>query len=143
MIQMIIPKEKQYGEYDFNTPGSYNVTYVVTDSSGNETKKNMVLNVIEKAEGGGTTVPKEKLPIEEVLENYKNQNTKVGIDVSKWQGEIDWQKVKNVGVEFAIIRMGYQTDYDGEYVIDPYFKANIEGAKEAKLPIRIIFLLLC
>ena len=53
MIQMIIPKEKQYGEYDFNTPGSYNVTYVVTDSSGNETKKNMVLNVIEKAEGGG------------------------------------------------------------------------------------------
>ena len=143
MIQMIIPKEKQYGEYDFNTPGSYNVTYVVTDSSGNETKKNMVLNVIEKAEGGGTTVPKEKLPIEEVLENYKNQNTKVGIDVSKWQGEIDWQKVKNVGVEFAIIRMGYQTDYDGEYVIDPYFKANIEGAKEAKLPIRIIFLFLC
>ena len=103
----------------------------------------MVLNVIEKAEGGGTTVPKEKLPIEEVLENYKNQNTKVGIDVSKWQGEIDWQKVKNVGVEFAIIRMGYQTDYDGEYAIDPYFKANIEGAKEAKLPIRIIFLLLC
>ena len=30
-----------------------------------------------------------------------------GIDVSKWQGSIDWSRVKNSGVEFAIIRIGY------------------------------------
>ena len=30
-----------------------------------------------------------------------------GIDVSKWQGTIDWQKVKNAGIQFAIIREGY------------------------------------
>lgn len=30
-----------------------------------------------------------------------------GIDVSKWQGRIDWQKVKAAGIEFAIIRAGY------------------------------------
>lgn len=79
------------------------------------------------------------IEIAEVLENHKTQNSKIGIDVSKWQEEIDWQKVKNAGVEFAMIRIGYQTEYDGECVLDPYFVANIEGAKSAGLPVGIYF----
>ena len=35
--------------------------------------------------------------------------------------------------------MGYQTDYDGENVIDPYFIANIEGAKRVGLPVGIYY----
>ena len=35
---------------------------------------------------------------------YKNSGKVYGIDVSKWQGEIDWKKVRKSGVEFAIIR---------------------------------------
>ena len=49
-----------------------------------------------------------------------------GIDVSKWQGEIDWKKVRADGVEFAMIRTGYFTNY-----IDPYFEKNYNGAKSA------------
>jgi len=49
-----------------------------------------------------------------------------GIDVSKWQGEIDWKKVRADGVEFAIIRTGYFTNY-----IDPYFEKNYNNAKAA------------
>ena len=30
-----------------------------------------------------------------------------GIDVSQWQGEIDWKEVKNAGIKFAMIRAGY------------------------------------
>lgn len=45
-----------------------------------------------------------------------------GIDVSKYQGDINWAQVKESGIEFAIIRVGYST------TIDPYFIKNIEGA---------------
>ncbi len=133
------PIRKIVGEYDFNTSGSYNLTYIVTDSSGNETKRDFTLNVIEPQQSPTATIPKEPVYLDDVLSNYKTEKTKIGIDVSKWQGEIDWQKVKNAGIEFAIIRMGYQTDYDGEYVIDPYFIANIEGAKAENLPVGIYF----
>ena len=120
--------------------GDYPLTYVVTDSSGNEAKQNFTLHVIEKSTSSEPPAEKEKFPIEDIIANYKTEKTKIGIDVSKWQGDIDWQKVKNAGVEFAIIRMGYQTDYDGDYVVDPYFVANIEGAKAVRFTSWGIFL---
>lgn len=51
-----------------------------------------------------------------------------GIDVSSWQGIIDWKKVKNAGIEFAIIRTGYGRKDPKQ--IDPYFKENLEGARK-------------
>lgn len=134
------PKREIIGEYDFNAVGDYNLTYVVTDSSGNEAKKNFVLHVIEEqTTTQQPTTQKEPIYFDDVLENYKTEKTKIGIDVSKWQGEINWEEVKNAGVEFAIIRMGYQTDYDGDYALDPYFVSNIEGAKRVGLPVGIYF----
>ena len=50
-----------------------------------------------------------------------------GIDVSKWQGTIDWQRVKNAGTDFAIIREGYGKKSPTQ--IDKMFKENIEQAK--------------
>lgn len=38
-----------------------------------------------------------------------------------------------------MIRIGYQTDYDGEYVLDPYFVQNIQGAKAVGLPVGLYF----
>lgn len=55
-----------------------------------------------------------------------------GIDVSKYQGEIDWQKVKADGVQFAIIRAGYGRELSQK---DPYFEKNYEGAKAAGLSV--------
>lgn len=64
---------------------------------------------------------------------------KVGIDVSKWQGDIDWDKVKNDGVEFAIIRAGYRGSVTGSIIEDPYFKANMKGAAAAGIPVGVYF----
>lgn len=116
--------------------------YAVTDSSGNKTEKEFTLHVKEKIDPVQNE-EKPKLEISEVIENYKTESTKIGIDVSKWQGDVNWEEVKNSGVEFAIIRMGYQTDYDGDYVVDPYFIANIEGAKAARFTSWSLFLLIC
>ncbi len=66
-------------------------------------------------------------------------NSQVGIDVSKWNGEIDWDRVQNAGVEFAIIRAGYRGSVTGSLVEDPNFKANIRGAAASGLPVGVYF----
>lgn len=53
-----------------------------------------------------------------------------GIDVSKWQGEIDWPKVKAAGINFAMIRIG-TGGTNGSCNLDPIFKTNVEGALAA------------
>ena len=55
-----------------------------------------------------------------------------GIDVSKWNGNVDWDKVKADGIDYVIIRAGY-----GNSNVDPYFKSHIEGASKAGLKIGI------
>ena len=68
-----------------------------------------------------------------------SKNAKVGIDVSKWQGEIDWERVKSAGVQFAIIRAGYRGSSTGSLVVDPYFEANIRGATNARIDVGVYF----
>lgn len=63
----------------------------------------------------------------------------LGIDVSKYQKEIDWDIVAAEGVEFAIIRCGYRGMQTGALVEDPYFRANLEGAKKAGIKVGIYF----
>lgn len=63
----------------------------------------------------------------------------LGIDVSKWQGEIDWDKVKNDGIDFVIIRCGYRGSVTGSLVEDPYFEQNIRGATAAGLQVGVYF----
>ncbi len=66
-------------------------------------------------------------------------NAKIGIDVSKWNGEIDWVKARNAGVEFAIVRAGYRGSVTGSLVEDPLFKDNMRGAKQAGIPVGVYF----
>lgn len=66
-------------------------------------------------------------------------NSKVGIDVSKWNGDIDWDRVKDAGVEFAIIRAGYRGSVTGSLVEDPRFVANIRGAAASGIPVGVYF----
>lgn len=55
-----------------------------------------------------------------------------GIDVSKWQGVIDWQAVKASGIEFAILKAGGS---DAGFYRDPQFERNYAGAKAAGIPV--------
>lgn len=63
-----------------------------------------------------------------------------GIDVSYYQGNIDWKKVKNSGVEFVIIRVGYRGyGSAGTLVEDPKFKTYLDGATKAGLKVGVYF----
>ena len=63
-----------------------------------------------------------------------------GIDVSKWQADIDWKKVKAAGVKFVFIRCGYTAlSKDFAMYEDEYFRKNIEGAYQAGISVGIYF----
>jgi len=61
-----------------------------------------------------------------------------GIDVSKWQGKIDWQKVKNSGIEFAFIRIGYRGE-NGVVYKDDNADYNIQQAQKAGVLVGVYF----
>ncbi len=77
--------------------------------------------------------------IEHVKHSFGGAGNLIGIDVARHQGTIDWQKVKNAGISFAIIRCGYRTTVGGQVYADANFKANVEGALAAGIPVGIYF----
>ena len=62
-----------------------------------------------------------------------------GIDVSKWQGEIDWKKVKAAGIKFAMIRLGYGSANGDACGLDGYFEKNVKNAIAAGIDIGCYF----
>ena len=72
-------------------------------------------------------------------DGYSSQTTTVpeppveinGIDVSEFQGYIDWQQVKDSGIDFAFIRIGCRTYADGGIIYDSKFKENLYSADRA------------
>lgn len=63
----------------------------------------------------------------------------IGIDVSKWNKNIDWDKVRSAGVQYAIIRCGYRGSSTGTLVEDPYFRQNVQGALNAGIKVGVYF----
>ena len=65
---------------------------------------------------------------------------KNGIDVSKYQGDINWTKVKSSGIDFAIIRAGYRGyGTSGTLVTDSKFRENIQGAIRNNIDVGVYF----
>lgn len=128
------PKREIIGEYDINTEGEYSLTYKIEDASGNISTKDFTLRVKDDYK-----YSENDIAFNDAISRYKNDNTKIGIDVSKWQEEINWKAVVEEGVEFAVIRMGYQNGFDGELIVDPYLEQNIKGCEENHLPFSTYF----
>ncbi len=68
-----------------------------------------------------------------------NTGTVMGIDISKHNGNIDWNAVKNSGVQYVILRCGYRGSASGVLVEDQKFRSNIQGATAAGLKVGIYF----
>ncbi len=73
------------------------------------------------------------------FQKTENKTSKAdGIDVSKWQGKIDWQKVKSAGIDFAIIRIGYRGE-NGVIYRDDNADYNIQQAQNAGVLVGVYF----
>lgn len=62
-----------------------------------------------------------------------------GIDVSKWQGNIDWKKVAGDGVKFAMVRLGFGSKDGTACKVDGCFAKNVEGALESGIAVGCYF----
>ena len=89
------------------------------------------------AEDGGR-ITEESDPTEPT-ELRTTSTASLGIDVSRWNEEINWNKVKDAGIKYAIIRAGYRGSVTGTLVEDWYFKENVEGAAAAGIPVGLYF----
>lgn len=70
----------------------------------------------------------------------KQDNVTFGIDVSKYQSGLDWDKIKKSGVSFVIIRIGYRGyGAAGNLVKDPMFEEHFTNARNAGLKVGVYF----
>ncbi len=127
------------GNYDIHKTGTYKLKYIISDSSNNTREVDVTLNVIEKPLSSGSSTPTntKKTYFSDVYKNYKNDNNEIGIDVSKWQGSIDYEKAKAAGVSFVMMRIGVQGSQTRELSIDAFYKENIKKAHDAGLKVGI------
>ncbi|MBQ8659633.1 MAG: glycoside hydrolase family 25 protein [Bacilli bacterium] len=74
-----------------------------------------------------------KLKVKEIKKDVK------GIDISSWQGEIDFDKVKNDGIDFVMIRCGFRSTSTDKISVDKTFHYNIREANRVGIPVGIYF----
>ena len=95
-----------------------------------------------------TTIPPEANPFNQYDFQYNKQNylyclkqeSYVGVDVSAFQHDIDWNQVKASGVDFAMLRLGYRGwGAKGTLVEDEYIQQNLAGTAASGIPIGAYF----
>ena len=132
------PKITVNGSYSFDEVTQYTLQFNASDINGNSSTKDFVLIVREPVE---ESEPDDSVyPVADFISKYKSDANTIGIDVSSWQGTIDWQQVKEAGIDFAMLRIGLQKGgFGGTNEIDTEFLANLEGAKAAGLKVGVYF----
>lgn len=124
------------GEVDTSKPGVYPVTVFLSDNSGNLTSKQINVTVTEETPSTGEQST-ESLDFTDFVNRYNDGSREFGIDVSHWQGDIDFNAVKNAGCTFVIIRMGYGSN--GGTDLDENYFTNLENARAAGLQVGVYF----
>ncbi len=119
------------GEVDMNKNGSYPLHVTLTDASGNKADWDLTVEVTD-------SVPeyeddRERTSFADFAKAYGGEGKAIGIDVSEWQRDIDFEAVKKAGCEFVIIRIGY--NLEGEFTFDSKFENNFKAAKAAGLKV--------
>lgn len=128
------------GDYNTDEVGTYQLEFIATDSSKNKSiqKFNLyVEDIVEKSENT-EEVEESVIKLEDVIKEYKTKNNKIGIDISRWQGNIDFKKVKKAGIEFVMIRVGSE-DSEGNFFVDPKFHEYIKACNKLNIPVGVYY----
>ena len=129
------------GEVDTSTVGSYPITITLKDDAGNTKTGNMTVKVYKPSNsgggGGGGSDTHTTLKYSDFMARYPDSDIAYGIDVSRYQGDIDFNKVRNAGCEFVYLRaMIYN---NGELGEDRKFEQYYKDAKAAGLKIGVYY----
>lgn len=121
------------GSVDTSTLGTTSLQISLKDDAGNVTSDKVSVEVTET--GPAPKETPELTDFSEFKSKYGKEGVSLGIDISRWQKEIDFNKVKAAGCDFVIMRIGGYDD--GEHYTDRYYLKNIKNAKAAGLKIGI------
>lgn len=121
------PSVEYDGKVDTDKVGDYPLHVTVSDASGNSIDWDLTVHVVESI--APYEDDSERWNFSDFVEANSADGRHFGIDVSEWQGDIDFDKVKKAGCEFVIIRIGF-SDL-GKVTMDAKFKQNLERAKAA------------
>lgn len=130
------PKIEVEGKVNTAKVGTYPLTVTLTDQAENVTSWDLDVRVVSR-------YPKEDEAEEEVYpfadfyEEYKQDDRLIGIDVSEWQGDIDFVKLKEAGCEFVMLRIGFSRN--GTLYLDKSFKDNLAKAKSVGMPLGVYY----
>ena len=111
-------------------------------------KENPILETTVPEETTEPTIPPESNPFNQYDFQYNKNNylyclkqeSMAGVDVSAFQGNIDWAQVKESGIDFAMLRLGYRGwGAKGTLVEDEYIQQNLAGTAAAGIPIGAYF----
>lgn len=121
------------GEVDTSEDGSYALSLTITDDAGNSKTGSMTVNVYTPSSsgggGGGGSSEHTTLAYSDFIDRYPAADIAHGIDVSRYQGDIDFEAVKAAGCDFVMLRaMIYN---NGELGVDRKFEEYYADAKAA------------
>lgn len=116
----------------------------IESESESETQSQVVEKEDPQSSVGGNMTNQEgaSVDISQVVEQTPSNETRevtLGIDVAKYQGTIDWKKVAESGVDFAMIRVGYRELVTGKIVADSNAKYNMQEATKYGIQIGVYF----
>ncbi|MCI6265456.1 MAG: hypothetical protein MR598_01250 [Erysipelotrichaceae bacterium] len=129
------------GKYDLSKVGKYDLKIIAIDQSENITTREFSLHVIEEQK---RTLSNHSQNLtytnfEDIYKKYKKENTRIGLDISKWQQEVDFSRLKEQGVSFVMLKVGGQKKKGGEISVDPNFYENIDAALRNGIEVGIYF----
>lgn len=115
--------------------------YIFQDVEGNEYEVPLLSDVPKCTYDFSKLKTDEETGYKSFCDEENGVTARFGIDVSEFQGEeIDWEQVKDSGVEFVIIRLGYRAYGDsGDLVMDAMYEQNMKGALDAGLEVGVYF----
>ncbi len=132
------------GEVDTTKVGEYPITITLTDDAGNTRTGKMTVKVYKPSTSGGGSSSSgggsdghKTLAFSDFMARYPDSDIAYGIDVSRYQGDIDFKKVKAAGCEFVMLRaMIYN---NGELGEDRKFEQYYKDAKAAGLYVGVYY----
>lgn len=124
------------GSVDTSAAGNYPLRVTVTDASGNPTSWDLKVEVADELPENEPEET-EKIQFKDFASANQGDGRSFGIDVSSWQEDVDYAKVKKAGCDFVMIRIGYSEGDGKTFEIDDRFKENLEKAKAAGLKVGV------
>ena len=132
------------GDYDLTTIGNYPVEIIASDDNDNKTTVESTIHVYEPKNNENNTEGNKNnnnqgIDINYFIKNYKTDNTSIGLDLSEFQTVTDFNLIKESGIDFVMLRIGWGPNADLSVNDDKKFEEFYKGAKEAGLKVGVYF----